>query len=92
MMTDEEILAGIERLRPWFHCIELRAGIKTKSETYGSEPPDHPQGTWEKIKRYFSADLSGKSVLDVGCNAGFYAVEAKRRNAGRVLGVDAQRH
>jgi hypothetical protein len=31
-------------------------------------------------------------VLDVGCNAGFYAVEAKRRGAARVLGVDAQRH
>lgn len=91
-MTDEEIRAGIERLRPWFHCIELRAGIKTKFETYGSEPADHPQGTWEKIRRCLPADLSGKSVLDVGCNAGFYSVAAKRRNAARVLGVDAQRH
>lgn len=92
MMTDEEMRVGIERLRPWFHCIELRAGIKTKFETYGSEPADHPRGTWEKIKRHLPADLTGKSVLDVGCNAGFYAVEAKRRNAARVLGVDAQRH
>ena len=31
-------------------------------------------------------------MLDVGCNAGFFAVEAKRRGAARVLGVDAQRH
>src|SRR5207302_9070500 len=37
------------------------------------------------------SDLSGKSVLDVGCNAGFYSIEARRRNAARVLGVDAQR-
>jgi tRNA (mo5U34)-methyltransferase len=29
------------------------------------------------------------SLLDVGCNGGFYAVEAKRRNASRVLAVDA---
>jgi tRNA (mo5U34)-methyltransferase len=35
--------------------------------------------------------LSGKSVLDVGCNAGFYSIEAKRRGANRALGVDAQR-
>ena len=32
------------------------------------------------------------SLLDVGCNGGFYAVEAKRRNAARVLAVDAARH
>jgi tRNA (mo5U34)-methyltransferase len=31
------------------------------------------------------------TLLDVGCNAGFYAFEAKRRGATRVLGVDGQR-
>ncbi|HVF49912.1 MAG TPA: DUF1698 domain-containing protein [Pyrinomonadaceae bacterium] len=92
MMTREEILSEVERLGPWFHCIELGHGIRTKNETYGSEPPDHPQGTWEFIRRHLPDDLSGKSLLDVGCNAGFYAVEAKRRGAARVLGVDAQRH
>ena len=34
---------------------------------------------------------SGKSVLDVGCNAGFYSLEAERRGAARVVGIDAQR-
>jgi ribosomal protein L11 methylase PrmA len=33
-------------------------------------------------------DLTGKSVLDIGCNGGFYAIEMKRRGADRVLGVD----
>jgi tRNA (mo5U34)-methyltransferase len=27
-------------------------------------------------------------VLDIGCNAGFYSIEMKRRNAGRVVGID----
>lgn len=36
-------------------------------------------------------DLTGKMVLDVGCNAGFYSLEMKRRGAARVLGVDSQR-
>jgi tRNA (mo5U34)-methyltransferase len=35
------------------------------------------------------ADLSGRTVLDIGCNAGFYALEMKRRGADRVVGVDA---
>jgi tRNA (mo5U34)-methyltransferase len=93
MMTREEILAGIEKLRPWFHCIELgSSGLRTKTESAIGEPVEHPQATWEKIRPHLPEDLSGKSLLDVGCNAGFYAVEAKRRGAARVLGVDAQRH
>jgi tRNA (mo5U34)-methyltransferase len=28
------------------------------------------------------------SVLDIGCNGGFYSIEMKRRGADRVLGVD----
>ncbi len=28
------------------------------------------------------------SVLDIGCNAGFYSLEMKRRGAARVLGID----
>jgi tRNA (mo5U34)-methyltransferase len=47
--------------------------------------------TWQILKTCLPDDLQGKSVLDVGCNAGFYSIEAKRRNAGRVLGVDVQR-
>jgi ribosomal protein L11 methylase PrmA len=34
-------------------------------------------------------DLTGRTVLDIGCNAGFYAIEMKRRGAARVVGVDS---
>jgi tRNA (mo5U34)-methyltransferase len=87
----EDLLDGIRRLDPWFHCIELAPGVLTKTESVAGEPADHPRETWDIIKNCLPVDLSGKSVLDVGCNAGFYSVEAKRRNAGRVLGVDAMR-
>lgn len=33
-------------------------------------------------------DLSGASVLDIGCNFGFFCFEAAKRGATRVLGVD----
>jgi tRNA (mo5U34)-methyltransferase len=87
----EDLLDGIHRLDPWFHAIELAPGVWTKTESVAGEPADHPRETWDIVKNCLPLDLSGKSVLDVGCNAGFYSVEAKRRNAGRVLGVDAMR-
>lgn len=33
-------------------------------------------------------DFKGRSALDIGCNEGFFSFEAKRRGAGRVLGID----
>ena len=35
-----------------------------------------------------SAPLEGMSVLDIGCNEGFFCNEAKRLGAARVLGID----
>jgi SAM-dependent methyltransferase len=33
-------------------------------------------------------DLTGLSVLDLGCNEGFFSIEAKRRGADSVVGID----
>jgi SAM-dependent methyltransferase len=35
-----------------------------------------------------AGDLSGKTVLDLGCGSGRYLVEAMSRGAGRAVGVD----
>ncbi|MDQ1706842.1 MAG: tRNA (mo5U34)-methyltransferase, partial [Pyrinomonadaceae bacterium] len=78
-------------MEPWFHRIDLGGGIFTKTESVMGEPIDHPHGPWQTIQKLLPADLRGKTVLDVGCNAGFYAFAAKRRGAERVLGVDGQR-
>src|SRR6202521_643647 len=53
---------------------------------------ERPAGTWEVVRRPLPPDLAGKSVLDAGCGAGFYSVQAKRLGAARVLGVDARQH
>jgi tRNA (mo5U34)-methyltransferase len=91
-MTREEILLGLKRLEPWFHRIDLGNGLYTKSASAIGEPLEHPRPTWEKVKVCLPDTLAGKTVLDVGCNAGFYAIEMKRREAARVLGIDSQRN
>lgn len=43
----------------------------------------------EKLKAIqLPNDLSGKSVLDIGCNEGFFCREAINRGASHVLGID----
>jgi tRNA (mo5U34)-methyltransferase len=90
-MTQSEIIAEVQRLAPWFHCIDLGDGLVTKTRSAIGEPVEHPRPTWEMVKAAVPADLSGQTVLDVGCNAGFYSIEMQRRGAARVLGLDSQR-
>lgn len=78
----------IRELGPWFHNM-LVGGVRTE--------PNHFLGDYPAIKyRHFRdvlpADLTGKSVLDIGCNAGFYSMEMKRRGAELVVGIDTDEH
>lgn len=82
--SDAEIRRRIDALGPWFHNMEL-AGIETAPDHFLG---NYPLIKWRKFADAIPADLSGKAVLDVGCNAGFYSIEMKRRGAGRVLGID----
>jgi tRNA (mo5U34)-methyltransferase len=75
----------IRALGPWFHNLVLD-GIETAPEHFLGDFPSH------KFRRFADlvpADLTGKTVLDIGCNAGFYAFEMKRRGAARVVGIDS---
>jgi tRNA (mo5U34)-methyltransferase len=83
-MGKEELRRAVETLGPWFHNIDL-GGISTAP---GHALGDYPSQKWRRFAAALPQDLSGRSVLDIGCNGGFYAIEMKRRGAARVLGVD----
>jgi SAM-dependent methyltransferase len=42
--------------------------------------------TWEKIKD--KVDFKDKRVLDIGCNTGYFTIQALRNGAGSVYGID----
>jgi tRNA (mo5U34)-methyltransferase len=83
-LSAAEIRQQVQALGPWFHNIDL-GGIRTAPEHFLG---DYPNMKWKKFAHAIPADLTGKTVLDIGCNAGFYSIEMKRRGADRVLGID----
>lgn len=84
-MDRERIAERIEALGPWFHNMTLE-GVRTAPDHFLG---DYPNVKFQRFADALPADLTGKSVLDIGCNAGFYSQEMKRRGAARVVGIDS---
>jgi len=83
-LTRAQIEQRVKDLGTWFHNLDLR-GVKTAPDHFLG---DYPNLKWRHFAHAIPADLSGKSVLDIGCNAGFYSMQMKIRGARRVLGID----
>jgi tRNA (mo5U34)-methyltransferase len=83
-LTTEQIRARVAQLGDWFHNMDL-GGVRTAPNHFLY---DYPANKFSGFAHAIPADLTGKSVLDIGCNAGFYSIEMKRRGAERVLGID----
>lgn len=92
MIEPPEPHSDLERqvasMAPWFHNLHLPDGTQTA--------PQHPLGDfplckWQQIAEHIPGDLRGWTVLDIGCNAGFYSIELARRGAS-VVGLDVDPH
>ena len=83
-LNREQISNRVRELGDWFHNLELD-GVQTAPNHFLG---DYPRNKWSAFSEALPHDLSGRTVLDIGCNAGFYSVEMKRRGAERVVGID----
>lgn len=89
--TDAEIDARVSELdvEPgWYQNIDLPGGRSTKTRRVWGEEADHPRKRWDEIASAVPDDMAGMSVLDIGCNAGHFAFQAKDRGAAEVVGID----
>lgn len=91
-MELSEIKARIEHFETdglgWYQNIDLKNGLQTKSRRIWGEDLDHPQKRFSEVAVAIPEDLTGLSVLDIGCNAGYFSFVAKDRGAEYVCGVD----
>jgi len=79
-----ELERRIQELGDWFHNIDLH-GVQTAP---GHFLGDFPRIKWKHLADVIPQDLTGATVLDIGCNGGFYCLQMKQRGAERVLGID----
>ena len=84
-LSRQEIEQRVRSLGDWFHNLDLR-GVRTAPNHFLG---DYPNINWNRIAHAIPADLTGKTVLDIGCNAGFFSMEMKRRGASRVVAIDS---
>lgn len=82
--SESEVSHAVAALGPWFHNLQLN-GVSTAPDHFLG---DYPAIKWSRFSHCVPQDLRGWTVLDIGCNGGFYSIEMKRRGADRVVGVD----
>lgn len=63
----------------WWHSIDLGSTV-----TPGKKSPEQLRFEWDHLR----LDVSGRSVLDVGCWDGWFSFEAERAGATRVVAMD----
>ena len=88
LKSNPEALATVlNKLGPWYHDVQLTPRISTF-------PPNrtYVQNRWKYVAEFLAPDLTGKRVLDIGCNGGFFSLQMKRRQAREVVGIDIMPH
>jgi tRNA (mo5U34)-methyltransferase len=75
---------SLELLGPWFHNLHLPDGRETAPDHFLG---DFPREKWLSFQHVIPENLAGWSVIDIGCNGGFYSFELAKRGA-QVTAID----
>jgi len=83
----EQLLERIKSFDYWHYPFDLGDGIVIESK-HAKSALARRDFLWPTVLERFRGSLEGMHVLDIGCNAGFWSLEAHRLGAARVLGID----
>jgi tRNA (mo5U34)-methyltransferase len=83
-VRNDELRRAVAEVGYWRHSIDLGHGVITPGEKGGE--PGYMARELHALR--LPEDLSGRTVLDIGTWDGFYAFEAERRGAARVVALD----
>jgi SAM-dependent methyltransferase len=90
-ITSHEILPRIESFPVWHYRFDLAGHITpVRSPRLANRHEQRRKYFFEPLVRLCGGSFEGKRVLDIGCNAGFWSLQAIENGADFVLGVDAR--
>lgn len=84
--SKEAAAAFLKKFDYWYQRIYLGNGH------YSWQQPTFHELVWDHVQPTFPRSLAGKNVLDVGANAGFFSISAKRLGAERVVALEIMPH
>lgn len=92
MKTNKEWIKKKVGSFPRWHYEFYLNGIKTPvfRPDHAIRHPLRREHIFPKLLEVCGGSFAGKRILDLGCNAGWWSVEAIKRDADFVLGVDAR--
>lgn len=81
-MNEAQKRAAVARVAAWFHSYDFGDGVSVS----GHKPLEKLRREWALLKL---PDLAGKTVLDINTWDGWFALQAERHGAGRVVALDS---
>jgi SAM-dependent methyltransferase len=91
-MESDELQRRIDAFARWHYSFQFEGGISTPIAD-PAEDNRHAQRRryfFDALLRVHGGSLRGRRVLDLGCNAGFWSLQAIEAGADFVLGVDGR--
>lgn len=71
----------IAAMGPWYQRIDIDGVITTDKRV-------STIALWNSVRKMLPENLKGMRILDLGCNAGHYSVQASLLGADEVIGID----
>jgi tRNA (mo5U34)-methyltransferase len=91
-MEPQELKDRIDAFPRWHYRFEFEGGIRTPVayEGQANRHAERRRYFFEPLLELLGGSLAGRRVLDLGCNAGWWSLQALEAGADFVLGVDAR--
>lgn len=90
-MKDQEIIEKINSFPYWMYQFNLNGHltpVPVQQAVYGTQ--QRKSYFFDPIVKYFGGSLKGKRVLDIGCNAGYWSLQAIEAGCDYLVGIDGR--
>ncbi len=90
-MNNKEIKEKINSFPHWINQFDLKGNLTPipdiKSETQTIQRQSY---FLDPLVEFFGGSLKGKRILDIGCNAGFWSLQAIESGCDSIVGIDGR--